>query len=399
MKPLLLTGATVFSESGVLEDGYLIIRGERIAEIGKGADALDLGDYEVLNLPSSASVVPGMIDLHIHGAAGADVMDGTEEALKTMASVLPQEGTTSFLATTMTQSQEAIETALQTTRDYMGTQNPPGEAEILGLHLEGPFISPKRAGAQPPDYIKNPDVELFKEWQERSGNAIRLVTLAPEEPGGYELASHLKETGVVASIGHSDAVYEEVVKSIELGVTHATHLYNGMRGIHHREPGVVGAVMLHEEITTEIIVDGIHSRPEMVKLAYANKGNERIVLITDSMRAKCMGNGSYTLGGQDVTVNGNEATLADGTLAGSILKMKDAALNMRAFTGCSTEDIIQMTAVNQAKELGVFGRKGSLAAGKDADLVVLNEEKEVLYTFCRGKLSYEQKGGVEHENH
>ncbi|MDN4072483.1 N-acetylglucosamine-6-phosphate deacetylase [Fictibacillus terranigra] len=398
MKPLLITGGTIYTESGELENGYLIINGQQIAEVGKGADAFNREDYDVHVLPAKWSVVPGMIDLHIHGAAGADVMDGTVEALKTMAVTLPQEGTTSFLATTMTQGEEEIESALQNVREYMGENNPPGEAEIIGLHLEGPFISPKRAGAQPLDHIKNPDVELFQKWQELSGNAIKLVTLAPEEPGGYELSSYLKETGVVASIGHSDALYEEVVKGIDSGVTHATHLYNGMRGLHHREPGVAGAVLLHDEITTEIIVDGIHSRPEMVKFAYRNKGSERVVLITDSMRAKCMGNGFYTLGGQGVTVNGNEATLADGTLAGSILKMKDAARNMREFTGCSTEDIIQMTAVNQAKELGVFERKGSLSAGKDADVVVLNEEKEVMYAFCRGKLSYQQKEGENREN-
>ncbi|MED2971374.1 N-acetylglucosamine-6-phosphate deacetylase [Fictibacillus sp. B-59209] len=394
MKPLLLTGGTIYTENGELENGYLIIRDQQIAEVGKGADALNLEDYDVLELPGKSSVVPGMIDLHIHGAAGADVMDGTEEALKTMAVTLPQEGTTGFLATTMTQGEKEIESALQNVREYMGKNNPPGEAEIIGLHLEGPFISPKRAGAQPLDHIKNPDVQLFQKWQELSGNSIKLVTLAPEEPGGYELSSYLKETGVVASIGHSDAVYEEVVKSIDSGVTHATHLYNGMRGLHHREPGVAGAILLHDEITTEIIVDGIHSRPEMVKFAYRNKGSERVVLITDSMRAKCMGNGSYTLGGQDVTVDGNEATLADGTLAGSILKMKDAARNMREFTGCSTEDIIQMTAINQAKELGVYERKGSLTAGKDADVVVLNEEKDVIFTFCRGKLSYQRREDV-----
>lgn len=364
---------------------------QQIKDVGEGVDALQLEAYEVLKLSESEIVVPGMIDLHIHGAAGADVMDGTMDALKTMAEILPQEGTTSFLATTMTQGVPEIESALQTVNTYMGGSNPPGEAEVLGLHLEGPFISPKRAGAQPLDHIRNPDVKQFQEWQELSGNHIKLVTLAPEEPGGYELSSYLKETGVVASIGHSDALYKEVVRSIEAGVTHATHLYNGMRGLHHREPGVAGGVMLHDEITTEIIVDGIHSRPEMVKFAYRNKGPDRVVLITDAMRAKCMGNGSYTLGGQDVTVNGNEATLADGTLAGSILKMKDAVRNMQEFTSCSTEEVIQMTAVNQAKELGVYDRKGSLSAGKDADVVVLNEEKDVIFTFCRGKLSYQRK--------
>ncbi|WP_026676680.1 N-acetylglucosamine-6-phosphate deacetylase [Fictibacillus gelatini] len=386
MKSILLLNGRIYAENDVFVNGYLIINEEKIIEIGKKPEHLNVAEYDVIQLPEDSIVIPGMIDMHIHGAAGADTMDATTDALQTMAKVLPQEGTTSFLATTMTQEKGEIEKALQNAAKYINEHTAPGEAEVIGIHLEGPFLSPKRAGAQPPGQIIHPDVELFKKWQSLSDNHIKLVTLAPEEEGGLELTSYLKETGVIASIGHSDATYEEVVQGIEAGITHATHLYNGMKGVHHREPGVLGGVLMHDEITSEIIADGIHSRPEMVKFAYRNKGSEKMVLITDAMRAKCMGNGSFTLGGQDVTVQGNEARLADGTLAGSILKMKDAAKNMMEFTGCDIRDVIQMTSVNPAKELGIYDRKGSLLSGKDADIVVLNQEMDVLYTFCRGKL-------------
>jgi N-acetylglucosamine-6-phosphate deacetylase len=316
-------------------------------------------------------------------------MDGTEEALMTMCAALPAEGTTSFLATTMTERIERIEAALKNTARFMEKQNP-GYAEVLGVHLEGPFISPIRAGAQPKQYIIRPNIEQFKQLSKSADGKIKLVTLAPEEPGGYELTSYLKENRIVASIGHSDAAYEDVVKSVMAGVTHATHLYNAMRGMHHRDPGTAGGIMLRDEITAEIIVDGIHSDGEMVNLAYKLKGAGKMVLITDSMRAKCLHEGLYTLGGQDVTVKGEKAVLKDGTLAGSILKMNDAVKRMRQFTSCSLEEIVKMTSENPAKELGIFSSKGSLNAGKDADLVIMSNGGEVLKTYCRGKKAFEK---------
>ncbi|EIT85561.1 N-acetylglucosamine-6-phosphate deacetylase [Fictibacillus macauensis ZFHKF-1] len=394
MKPILLKGGTIYTEKKAITNGYLLMEGEKIVSIGEGDSPEPIAAMTVIELPTEAKILPGMIDLHIHGAGGSDVMDATEDALTTMATLLPKEGTTSFLATTMTQRPVAIEAALTTIERYRKKQNKPGKAEVLGVHLEGPFLSPKRAGAQPTEYITPPQIALFSQWQQLSGNSIKLVTFAPEERDGLLFAHYLQQQQVIASIGHSDATYEEVKRAIKAGVTHATHVYNGMRGLHHREPGVVGAVFLHEEITAEIIADGIHATPEMVKLAYQNKGSERLVLITDAMRAKCMGDGTYILGGQDVIVKGKKATLAsDGALAGSILKMNEAAKNMQQFTRCSTEAIIQMTASNQAKELGIYHKKGSLTAGKDADVVVMNEASQVLYTFCRGKLAYRIEEG------
>ncbi|GGE15809.1 hypothetical protein GCM10011571_16800 [Marinithermofilum abyssi] len=204
------------------------------------------------------------------------------------------------------------------------------------------------------------------------------------------MVRHLTQNGVVASIGHSDATYHQVDEAIEAGVTHVTHLYNGMRGPHHREPGLAGAVLLRDELYAEIIADGIHCRPEMVLLAYRMKTRDRLLLITDAIRAKCLRRGVYDLGGQDVHMDGTTATLPDGTLAGSILKMGDAIKNVIAFTGCSLEDIIHMTAVNPARQLKVFDRKGSISLGKDADLVLLDENLDIAATFCRGKLAYQR---------
>lgn len=392
----LIKNVQVYIGDELIDNGYLIICNEVIADAGKMEMCPELdSSYTTIELSNQYKLIPGFIDLHIHGAAGADVMDGTEEALRTMAAALPAEGTTSFLATTMTVDQSEIERALQNAASYINNQGTDAAAEVLGIHLEGPFISPNRIGAQHPDYVVPPSVELFRKWQELANGHIKLVTLAPEQPNGLALVRHLKDEGVTASIGHSDATYEEVVESMEAGVTHATHLFNQMRPLHHREPGVVGAVLLHDDIKCEIIADGVHSRPEMVRLAYNNKRKEGLILITDAMRAKCLGEGTYELGGQDVTVAEGKATLKDGTLAGSILTLSEAAKNIRQYTGCGLEAVIEMASVNPAKQLNVYDRKGSLEKGKDADVVVLDENDDIFMTICRGRITYTAQEGFE----
>ncbi len=389
---LIISNLIIYGEESIIDRGFIVIEGEKIAEIGS-VDKLNRSAYKdvpVIELAKKFKLIPGMIDLHIHGIAGADVMDGTKESIETMASTLPWEGTTSFLATTISQEENDILKALQNVSEYIDKSNVAGRAEVLGVHLEGPFISPERAGAQPLHAIIEPNVELFKKWQEAAGGQIKMVTLAPERKGGIQLIEHLKDTGVVASIGHSDALYQQVLTAIKSGISHATHLYNGMRGMHHREPGVAGAVLLHDEITAEVIVDGVHISPEMVKLTYEIKGREGLILVTDAMRAKCLGKGVYQLAGQQVFVDDTMAALDDGTLAGSILKMKDAMTNMIEFSGCSLEDVIYMTAINPAKQLGITDRKGSIYVGKDADLVVLDERNDVIMTFCRGQICFDR---------
>ncbi|MDP9743408.1 N-acetylglucosamine-6-phosphate deacetylase [Peribacillus frigoritolerans] len=390
MKTFIINNLMVHSEKETYKNGYIKVVDGKIAEVGPASQYKQDDDAKVITLSPDYQVIPGAIDIHIHGASNSDAMDATHDALSTMAKTLPKEGTTSFLATTMTQSTQAIESALLNAGKYIENQTQEN-AEIVGVHLEGPFISPARKGAQPEDYIVDPDVTLFKRWQEMAENQIKLVTLAPEQPNGLDLAAHLRGTGVVASIGHSDATYDQIDEAIQAGTTHVTHLYNGMRGLHHREPGVLGAAYLRDELYVELIADGIHCRPEMIKLAYDQITSERMILITDSLRAKWLEKGTYDLGGQPVNVDETKATLSDGTLAGSILKMNDAIKNTMEYTGCSMTDIIKMTAENPAKQLRIFDRKGSIQVGKDADLVILNDRLDVEMTFCRGNLAFKKE--------
>lgn len=392
MNRLLLKNAKIMLENEILPSGYLYIEEEKIQDVGpiNNLPSFD-GNIEVIELCNEDTIVPGFIDVHIHGAGGADTMDANLEALTTIATVLPAEGTTSFLATTITQEKDQIKKALKNVAVYCQHLNKAGKAEILGIHLEGPFINSKRAGAQPENHIIAPDLELFKEWQKDSNQLIKLVTLAPEVENGLELIRYLSATGVIASIGHSDATYEEVKEAVHAGATHVTHLFNGMRGIHHREPGVAGAALLFKELMIEIIADGIHVCPEMIKLSLQAKGMDGMILITDSIRAKCMKNGLYDLGGQNVTVKEGKALLDNGTLAGSILKMKESVQNMMEFANISLKEAVRLASTNPAKQLNVFDRKGSIEKGKDADIVILGRDLEVKQTICRGVKAFERK--------
>lgn len=364
-----------------------IVQGNLSIEAGKIKSITNEKVVDGHQFDEDVIVVPGFIDEHIHGVNNVDCMDGTEESLLEIARSLAREGTTSFLATTMTQSVSNISKALDNVKKYMEKGNQPG-AEVLGVHLEGPFLNPAACGAQPMEYIVNPDVEQFKEYQEVSGNTIKLVTVAPEQPGGLELIQYLNETGVIASLGHTKATYEETVKAIEAGASQVTHCYNAMTGLHHREPGVIGAVFLHDELDAELIADGLHVNEKAVEVLYKVKGKDKITLITDSMRAKGLENGVYDLGGQDVTVIDGEARLPNGSLAGSTLMMSNGVRNMMSFTGIGLDEAVTMASVNPAKKLGVFDRKGSIEEGKDADLVVLSKDYEILMTICRGQITY-----------
>jgi N-acetylglucosamine-6-phosphate deacetylase len=388
-----LINGSIFEEVKHIPSGFIRITNSKIEDIGEMSEYVLAANENVIDL-QGRTVIPGMIDLHIHGTTGHDVMDGEIEALKTMSQALPQEGTTSFLATTITQSDGEISKALRNVAKYMKGYQTSGQSEILGVHLEGPFINPKMAGAQPEDYILSPNISLFEKWQQLAEGNIKQVTMAPEQEGGMELVRHLKQSGVIVSIGHSYATYTEVKEAISAGATQVTHLFNQMRGLHHREPGVAGAALLLPELYAELIVDGIHVCPEMVHLAFNNKTSEKLILITDSIRAKCLKNGHYDLGGQTVIVKEGRAELTNGTLAGSVLKLSHAMKNMLAYVkDCGLQDIIKMTAYNPAKQLNMLDRKGSIRKGKDADLVVIGKEHEVIMTFCRGKLAYKNEGG------
>ncbi|WP_368974745.1 N-acetylglucosamine-6-phosphate deacetylase [Caldifermentibacillus hisashii] len=384
----ILTGTVCIGEE-LREDQYVLIEGEKIKEVGPVSNMPTSFSGEVLSYPKTMTIVPGFIDVHIHGAGGADAMDATPDALNKIAQHLVKEGTTAFLATTMTQSKQAIEAALKNAGEFIhSTENRTGQAEIIGIHLEGPFIHPKRKGAQPEEFILLPSPSQFDEWQELSQNTIRIVTLAPDQENGIALVKHLAEHGVIASIGHSDANFQDVVAAVEAGASHVTHLFNGMRGLHHREPGTAGGALLLKELTVELIADGIHVHPKMIDLVFRLKDLDHAVLITDSMRAKWLPDGESELGGQKVFVSDGKATLEDGTLAGSILKLNQGVKHVMKFANLTLPEVVKLVTMNPAKELGLHHRKGSIEAGKDADLVVLNEKYDPILTICRGGIAF-----------
>lgn len=326
-------------------------------------------------------LVPGFIDMHIHGAGGADVMDADLEALQTISAKLAEEGVTGFLATTMTAAPEKIEAALAM---ILKSATQLRGAAILGIHLEGPFISSEKMGAQSGQYILAPDVALFNRWQNIAEGLIKLVTLAPEQENALNLVAALKDNSVIASIGHTNATYEKTLEAIAAGCTHATHLFNAMPTLKSRSPGPIGAILNSDAVTAELIADGHHLHPATCKLTLRNKGVSKLVLVSDAMRGKCMGNGDFELGGQQVTVAHGKATLKDGTLAGSVLSIPKAIKNMMTFTDCSLEEAITMATVNPAHQLKLHATKGSIEVGKHADLVVLDENLKVALTMREG---------------
>jgi len=367
--------------------GDLYIKDGQIKHIVKQPNRSSFNAEKSINLSHDFYVMPGMIDIHIHGTAGSDIMDATFKSLDNIANTLPTEGTTSFLATTMTEDIDKIENVMINARNFIESNNNSG-AEILGINLEGPFISPKKCGAQNPEKIINPDIELFSKWQHLANNLIKIVTIAPEQPGAIKFIEYLKNNSITASIGHTNATYDETKKAIESGATHATHIFNAMSGINHREPGAATALLLSPKVSTELIADGIHLHPVVIKLIFKIKGEDKVILITDSMRAKCLGDGSYDLGGQIVRVKNNKASLDNGALAGSMLKMQDAFINMRNFCNIDLLKLIKMTSENPAKLLNIFYRKGSIQVGKDADLVILGKDFNLVMTICKGNIVY-----------
>lgn len=371
----------------VTEEGK--IKGNLIIEDGKIASLGNESAQGLMELPENYTVIPGFIDEHIHGAMGSDAMDGTFKDLSTIAKALASEGTTGFLATTMTQSPENICHALNAVKEYR-EQNPEEGAEILGVHLEGPFIAKEHVGAQPIEYVQKPLVETFKVYEEASGNNIKIVTLAPEVEGAENLIKYLVSKHIVASVGHTGATYEDVKRAIAAGASNATHTYNAMKGVHHREVGTVGATFLFDEINAEIICDGIHVSAPAIQLLYKNKPHNKFTLITDAMRAKHMPDGMYELGGQPVIVKNNEARLENGTLAGSVLKMNLAVKNVMKFLNLPLEEVVKYATINPARNLHIDSEVGSIKVGKRANLVVVDENLNVIMTIRDGKVIYQK---------
>lgn len=340
-------------------------------------------DAEVIDA-NGGYVAPGLVDIHIHGYLGEDVSDGSAEGLRIMANGIMKNGVTSWCPTTMTVSMDDINTALNTVRTLKVESKDWDGAEILGVNLEGPFINPKKKGAQAETHIKPLDADFVI----KNADVISIATVAPEMEGGLDGIKKIRENcDVKVSIGHTDASFEDTMSGIDAGATHITHLFNAQTPLHHRNPGVVGAALLRD-VYTELICDTFHVHKGLFELIAKVKG-DNLVLITDCTRAGGMPNGEYTLGGQKIIVNGIECLLEDGTIAGSVLKLNDSVKNVYNNTDMPLWSVVAAASLNPAKAIGVSDRKGSLEAGKDADIIITDSDFNVMKTIIGGKLKYE----------
>ena len=361
-----------------VEDGQITAVASRTeTSVANCAQLTDFGD---------AIIAPGFIDIHIHGGAGLDVMRASSEELPRLSHFLASRGVTSYFPTTVAAPMDDTLKSLHRLADWIESNSSEGAARPLGIHLEGPFLSHKRRGVHPPEYLVEPTVPVFNRLWEAARGHVRVLTIAPELPGALEVISEAARRNVCVSIGHSDAELPAAQDAVNAGARHATHTFNAMRPLDHRDPGIVAEVLTDDRLTADIIVDGIHVAPSVVKLFLNAKGVERAVLITDAMAATGMPNGKYQLGPLLVDVKDGKCTM-NGTLAGSVLTMDRAVRNVTAFAGWKLKEAVRIATLNPASAVGLGTQQGKLAAGYAADFVVMNRSGEVQKTFVRGRLA------------
>lgn len=359
-----------------IEQGTLQVKDGKIVSFhpDENSDEVVLGQGRYLS--------PGFIDIHIHGAGNHDTMEGTFEALDTISRTIAKHGTTGFLPTTMTVSLDDIKAAVDTAKEAVGKV---GGASILGVHLEGPFISEFAIGAQNPNFVAKPTLENFKKMVGENVSFIKNITIAPEVEGALDLIPFLRENKINVSMGHTKATYKEAMEGIRAGVNHSTHLFNAMTPFSHREAGAVGAIF-DTDISTETISDGIHVSYPSLRTAYKLKTSEKVLLITDAMMACGMPDGTYSLGGQPVISKHGAARLESGALAGSILTMDKAVQNVFNNTDLPLHEVIKMASYNGAKFIGVEDTKGKIALNYDADLLILDHDLQIDTVYVQGKV-------------
>lgn len=373
MNDLSIAGNVLVAD-GFVEATVYISRAQ-IASIKPGIDSH--ADFTVYGW-----IAPGLIDLQVNGAYGFDFTTDSRTVAE-VAQRLPTTGVAAFLPTIITSPLENYRRAL---RDVAEAAHGADGAEILGVHLEGPYLNPKRKGAHNANFLREPSIDEIETWA--GSSLVRLATLAPELPGALDMIRCLRAQGVVVSAGHSDADYAQALNGFQNGVAYGTHLYNAMPPFTHREPGLIGA-FLSSDVPCGLIVDGVHVHPAVVNATYRAKGACGITLVTDAMAAMGMGTGRYKLADRDVIVDATSARLADGTLAGSILQMDAAVRNVIHYTGCSLADALAMASTTPARVLGL-NDKGRIEQGCDADLIVLDKSLRVEMTIARGKIVYEK---------
>jgi N-acetylglucosamine-6-phosphate deacetylase len=379
----------LFTPAEEIQDAFLVVENGRIAQIGSWSGKEAPSDSKVVDFGDSI-LTPGFFDIHMHGGAGVDVMRASPNELPELGKFLVRHGVTEYFATTVAAPLEATYKALDRLADAIETaQRSEGEnghvaARPVGIHLEGPFLSHKRRGVHPPEYLVEPTLKIFDDlWQAARGH-VRMMTIAPEIPGAMEVIPEAARRGVCVSIGHSDAEMPIAKNAVAAGARHATHTFNAMRPLDHRDPGIIGEVLSDDGITADLIADGIHVSPAVVKIFLQAKGKERAVLITDAISATGMPDGKYQLGPIEVDVKDGKCT-ANASLAGSVLTMDRAIRNVTQFSNWTLRDAVRAASLNPATAVGMSGTCGSLKAGVRADFVVLSSKGEVLKTVVAGQ--------------
>jgi len=373
-----IINAKVVTTNEITQASTVWIQDGQIQKVDHSTNPEIPKEYEVIDA-NGQLLIPGTIDVHIHGANGFDMMDGTEESILEVSKTCAATGCTSFLVTSVTSSIEDLMVMIRNVKNVIGKEQ---GAKIAGIHLEGPYLNVKRKGMQNELYLRHPNLDEMKEILSEAGDLVKMVTIAPELPGGIEMVEFLKEKGIIVAIAHSDATYEEAKEAFSKGASHVTHCFNGMRPIHHRDPGLVVAAFEEDHVSLQAIVDHVHLHPAIVRLMHRIKGPEGVVLITDALQAMNMGDGEYEFGGHKVTVENGEARLADGTLASSTVTM-NAALQKTVESGISLQDAVYMAATTPAAIL-LMDTKGAIAPQLDADLVLLDSDYDVLWTMIEG---------------
>ncbi len=366
---MIIKNANVFCDNYLFSKKDIYIEGELISTSCNDETIVDASDLYA---------IPGLIDIHIHGSVGHDFCDGTQEAICAMADYLAKNGVTSFVPASMTLSEEQLTQIYSNAGKYTGEKG----SMLLGINMEGPFICSEKKGAQNGKYIKEPDINMFNNLNSISNNKIKLVSIAPEVNNALEFISAIKDN-VAVSIAHTNSNYDIAKHAFEIGAKHVTHLYNAMPPLSHRSPGVIGA-SADSNCTVELICDGVHIHESVVRATYKLFTDERVVLVSDSMMAAGMSDGTYELGGQPVTVKGNKATLSDGTVAGSVTNLMKCMLKAIEF-GIPIESAIKSATANPAKVIGEFDKIGSITSGKYANIVLLDKNFNIKSVFIKGK--------------
>lgn len=372
---MIIKDANIFTQDNRFVKGSVVVENGRFVSIAEQPEHAG----EVIEA-KGLYMIPGLVDIHFHGCMGADMCDGTKEALDVITQYEASVGVTSVCPATMTIPKDELSAVMKNAGAYAYH----GGAHLVGINMEGPFISPSKKGAQAAENIMHCDYEYFNQLQDAAGGLIKLVDIAPEEAGAMEFIDKVKGT-VVVSLAHTASDYDTAMEAIAHGASHATHLYNAMPPLNHRNPGVIGAVRDSDNCHVELICDGVHIHPSVIRATFAMFGAQRMILISDSMRATGLDDGEYTLGGQPVTVKGNLATLHDGTIAGSATNLMDCMRFAVKHAGLPLETAVMCATANPAKEIGIFDEVGSIAVGKKADFVLLDQDLNLAGVYIDGK--------------